>query len=73
MRLPAHRARRWPGAGSGPSNNKTLIDRAGLRGIDVILAALTPERARLAAAVEQAKTLINKTNLRNMEQEPDDI
>jgi hypothetical protein len=39
----------------------------------VILAALTPERARLAAAVEQAKTLINKTNLRNMEQEPDDI
>lgn len=50
------------GRGQWVTNEKTLIDRAGLRGIDVILAALTPEPADLAVAVERAQTLINESS-----------
>jgi hypothetical protein len=50
------------GRGQWVTNEKTLIDQAGLSGIDVILAALTPEPVRLATAVEQAETLISKSS-----------
>ena len=39
-------------------NEKTLIDRAGLRAIDGILADLGPDPVRLTAVVEQAEALI---------------
>jgi hypothetical protein len=50
------------GRGQWVTNDKILIDQAGLRGIDQILAALTPEPAHLTAAVEQAETLISKSS-----------
>ncbi len=54
------------GRGQWVTNEKTLIDRAGLRGIDVILAGLTPDPVRLAAAVDQAERLISKSSQRPM-------
>ena len=50
------------GCGQWVTNDKTLIDQAGLCGIDVILDALTPEPARVPAAVEQAERLISKSS-----------
>jgi hypothetical protein len=40
------------------TNEKTLLDRAGLRGVDTILAGLTAEPAALRGAVEQAEALL---------------
>jgi Nucleotidyltransferase domain len=40
------------------TNEKTLIDQAGLRGIDDALAGLTAEPARLAGAVDDAAVLL---------------
>jgi Nucleotidyltransferase domain len=40
------------------TNEKTLVDRAGLRGIDAILAGLTAEPGNLLTAVGQAATLL---------------
>jgi hypothetical protein len=40
------------------TNEKTLLDRAGLRGVDAILAGLTAEPAALRSAVDQAEALL---------------
>jgi len=45
-------------AGQWVTNEKTLLDRAGLRGLDAIVAGLTPDAARLTAAVEEAGALL---------------
>jgi hypothetical protein len=61
QRLPAKpRTRCWPPYGRWITNEGTLIDRAGLPGIDEIFTSLPADPERLAAAVEQAVTLINK-------------
>ncbi|HUA30008.1 MAG TPA: nucleotidyltransferase domain-containing protein [Streptosporangiaceae bacterium] len=44
-------------AGQWVTNEKTLLDRAGLRGVDAILAGLTPDPGRLARAVDEARAL----------------
>ena len=44
--------------GEWVTNEKTLIDRAGLRGVDPILAGLTAEPAALLAAVGEAAALL---------------
>lgn len=44
------------------TNEKALSDRAGLRGVDVILTGLTSDSARLAAAVDQTQTLISTSS-----------
>jgi predicted nucleotidyltransferase len=41
------------------TNDKTLLDRAGLRGVDEILAGLTAEPESLAGAVARAADLVN--------------
>jgi predicted nucleotidyltransferase len=41
------------------TNDKTLLDRAGLRGVDEILAGLTAEPQELAGAVARATDLVN--------------
>lgn len=46
------------GRGEWVTNEKTLIDRAGLRGIDDILTGLSAEPARLCDAVDRAATLL---------------
>jgi len=40
--------------GQWVTNEKTLLDRAGLRGVDEILADLTPDAATLSRAVDRA-------------------
>jgi predicted nucleotidyltransferase len=45
-------------AGQWVTNEKTLLDRAGLRGVDAILAGLTAGPARLASAVDEAEALL---------------
>jgi len=44
--------------GEWVTNEKTLVDRAGLRGVDGILAGLSAEPAALASAVGQAQALL---------------
>jgi Nucleotidyltransferase domain len=44
--------------GEWVTNEKALVDRAGLRGVDQILAGLRPEPAALAAAVDATRQLI---------------
>jgi predicted nucleotidyltransferase len=44
--------------GEWVTNEKTLVDRAGLRGVDEILAGLRPEPAALIAAVDAARELM---------------
>jgi hypothetical protein len=41
------------------TNDKRLLDRAGLRGVDEILAGLTAEPQALAGAVARATDLVN--------------
>jgi predicted nucleotidyltransferase len=45
------------GAGQWMTNEKTLLDRTGLRGVDEILAGLTPDAGTLTRAVERALEL----------------
>jgi Nucleotidyltransferase domain len=45
-------------AGQWVTNEKTLLDRAGLRGVDAILAGLTPDPGRLTRAVDDAEALL---------------
>lgn len=47
--------------GQWVTNEKTLIDQAGLRGADEILARLAPDPDHLVAGVELAETLINQS------------
>jgi hypothetical protein len=44
--------------GQWVTNEKTLLDRAGLRGVDEILAGLTPEAGTLSRAVDRALELL---------------
>jgi hypothetical protein len=44
--------------GQWVTNEKTLLDRAGLRGVDEILAGLTPEAGTLSSAVDRALELL---------------
>jgi hypothetical protein len=44
--------------GEWVTNEKTLLDRAGLRGADAILADLSPAPGRLLAAVDAAAGLL---------------
>jgi Nucleotidyltransferase domain len=44
--------------GQWVTNEKTLIDRAGLRGVDAVLAGLTPEPDRLHAAIDATAALL---------------
>jgi len=46
------------GRGDWVTNEKTLIDRAGLRGIDDILTGLSAEPARLLDAVDRAAAVL---------------
>jgi len=46
------------GRGEWITNEKTLLDRAGLRGVDTVLAGLTAEPAALSHAVDQAEALL---------------
>jgi predicted nucleotidyltransferase len=45
--------------GEWVTNEKTLLDRAGLRGTDGLIVGLTPDPARLIAAVDQATALLD--------------
>jgi hypothetical protein len=45
-------------AANGPPNQKTLIDRAGLRGVDDILTGLSAGPARLHDALDRAAALL---------------
>ena len=45
-------------SGQWVTNEKTLLDRAGLRGVDGILAGLAPDPGRLARAVDDAEALL---------------
>jgi hypothetical protein len=44
-------------AGQWVTNEKTLLDRAGLRGVDAILAGLTPDPGRETRAVDKLEAL----------------
>jgi predicted nucleotidyltransferase len=46
------------GRGEWVTNEKTLVDRAGLRAVDSVLAGLTAEPAALTSAVDQAEALL---------------
>ncbi len=46
------------GTGQWVTNEKALLDRAGLRGVDEILAGLTPDADRLTQAVDGAEALL---------------
>jgi len=46
------------GAREWVTNEKTLLDRTGLRGADGILAGLSPEPGRLLVAVDAAAGLL---------------
>ncbi len=46
------------GRGEWVTNEKTLIDRAGLRGVDRVLTGLTASPAALRSAVDQAEALL---------------
>jgi hypothetical protein len=45
-------------SGQWVTNEKTLLDRAGLRGVDAILVGLAPDPARLARVVDDAEALL---------------
>jgi hypothetical protein len=45
-------------SGQWVTNEKTLLERAGLRGVDGILAGLDPDAGRLARAVDDAEALL---------------
>jgi hypothetical protein len=45
-------------AGQWVTNEKTLLDRAGLRGVDEILAGLTPDAGTLTRAIDRALELL---------------
>jgi Polymerase beta, Nucleotidyltransferase len=47
--------------GQWVTNEKTLLDRAGLRAVDAILAGLTPDPARLSGAVDEARALFARS------------
>jgi hypothetical protein len=47
-------------AGQWVTNEKTLVDRAGLRGLDEILAGLAPGPGRLTRAVDGARELLQE-------------
>jgi predicted nucleotidyltransferase len=49
---------RQAGAGQWVTNEKTLLDRAGLRGVDEILAGLAPDAETLRRAVDEARELL---------------
>jgi hypothetical protein len=49
---------RLAGAGQWVTNEKTLLDRAGLRGVDEILAGLAPDAETLRRAVDEARELL---------------
>ena len=44
--------------GEWVTNEKTLVNRAGLRGVDAVLAGLTAEPHALRSAVDQAEALL---------------
>ena len=46
------------GRGEWVTNEKTLVNRAGLRGVDTVLAGLTADPAALSHAVDQAEALL---------------
>jgi Nucleotidyltransferase domain len=46
------------GRGEWVTNEKTLVDRAGLRGVDTVLAGLGADPAALSRAVDQAEALL---------------
>ena len=46
------------------TNEKTLIDRAGLRSIDQILAGLSAEPGELLSAIDQAAAVLCPADLR---------
>jgi predicted nucleotidyltransferase len=46
-------------SGQWVTNEKTLLDRAGLRGVDAILAGLAPDAGRLTAALDEAEALFS--------------
>ena len=48
-------------AGQWVTNEKTLLDRTGLRGVDEILAGLTPDAGTLTRAVDRALELFETT------------
>jgi hypothetical protein len=45
-------------AGQWATNEKALLDRAGLRGVDEVLAGLTPGADRLTQAVDRVEALL---------------
>ena len=62
---PARRAHAVLAArGEWVTNDKTLLDRAGLRGVDEILAGLTAEPQELAGAVARATDLVSAPGIR---------
>jgi predicted nucleotidyltransferase len=50
--------------GQWVTNEKALLDRAGLRGVDQILAGLTPDAARLTQAADDAQALLQTAVMR---------
>jgi hypothetical protein len=44
--------------GQWVTNEKLLLDRAGLRGVDRILGGLTPDPAALTAAIDRTTALL---------------
>jgi len=44
--------------GQWVTNEKALLDRAGLRDVDQVLAALTPDSGRLTQAIDDAEALL---------------
>jgi hypothetical protein len=50
-------------SGQWLTNEKALLDRAGVRGVDEILAGLTPDAGRLTQAVDRAEALLQAAGL----------
>ncbi|WP_433171711.1 nucleotidyltransferase family protein [Actinoallomurus sp. CA-150999] len=48
------------GRGEWVTNEKTLLDRADLRGVDRVIAALTPDPTALTAAIDETTALLEK-------------
>jgi hypothetical protein len=45
-------------SGQWITNEKTLLDRAGLRGLDRVLAGLTPDPEALAGGIDAAESFL---------------